>query len=70
MSKSINPLIKKCPHNDPYCGDCHKKLTFKTKAEERLIRAALRELPSIQPIDPESSFGKAVESVRRERKKK
>lgn len=42
----------------------------KTKAEERLIKAALRELPSIQPIDPESSFGKAVETVRKERNKK
>jgi hypothetical protein len=35
-------MNKKCPHNDPYCGDCHNKLDYKTKAEERLIKTIIK----------------------------
>lgn len=37
------PIVEpNCPHNDPYCGDCHQKLPYKTKAEERLIKHILK----------------------------
>lgn len=60
-----------CSHNDPYCGDCHNKLDFKTKAEKRLIKHTIFLYKEHKMVcDCNCDLCKKVEPVVKERKKK